>query len=149
MKEQILSILSTSLFSLIVFLSPIRELIFATGVLLVIDFALGVLASQKKGIKFNSRDAKKTIIKMAVYQVAILTGFLLDRYFVPGNLIVRVVMMAIGLVESQSIFENIYTLTGLNVWGALKTKLVEAISASTKKPQDLDRKPVDHDDSGK
>jgi len=148
-KEQILSILSTSLFSLIVFLSPIRELIFATGVLLVIDFALGVLASQKKGIKFNSRDAKKTIIKMAVYQVAILTGFLLDRYFVPGNLIVRVVMMAIGLVESQSIFENIYTLTGLNVWGALKTKLVEAISASTKKPQDLDRKPVDHDDSGK
>jgi phage-related holin len=132
-----------------VFLSPIRELIFATGVLLVIDFALGVLASQKKGIKFNSRDAKKTIIKMAVYQVAILTGFLLDRYFVPGNLIVRVVMMAIGLVESQSIFENIYTLTGLNVWGALKTKLVEAISASTKKPQDLDRKPVDHDDSGK
>ena len=137
------------MFSLIVFLSPIRELIFATGVLLVIDFALGVLASQKKGIKFNSRDAKKTIIKMAVYQVAILTGFLLDRYFVPGNLIVRVVMMAIGLVESQSIFENIYTLTGLNVWGALKTKLVEAISASTKKPQDLDRKPVDHDDSGK
>lgn len=146
MRQQLFSVLSTSLASLFVFLTPIRELIYATGALLIIDFILGVLSSRKRGIGFNSKDGKKTIVKMFIYEIAILTGFLLDKYFVPGNVIVRVVMMAIGLIESQSIFENIYILTGLDIWGALKAKMADVISASTKKKISEEAAPEDKKD---
>ena len=132
MKEQVLAFIKTTLISLFAFLTPIHPLMGAIGVLIVIDFALGNWCARKNKIPIQSKEWKKTVIKMFLYQLTVLTAFLLDEYFIPGNIIVRIAAMAIGLVEAKSIFENIYKLTGLNVWALLKNKLVNSASASTK-----------------
>jgi phage-related holin len=146
MKEQILPFLYKLLLSLLIFLTPIKELILAIGVLLVIDFILGIVVAKRKGIAIQSKEAKRTIIKMLLYQLTVLTAFILDKYFIPGNIIVRVAAMAIGLVEGKSIFEHIYTLTGLDVWTLLKEKIKTAVSSNTK---DIINSPKEDDKENK
>jgi hypothetical protein len=132
MKEQIFAFITKLLLSLLVFLAPIKQLVLAIGVLLFIDFVLGIIVARKKNIPIQSKEAKRTIIKMLLYQVTILTAFILDVYFIPGNIIVRVAAMAIGLVEGKSVFEHIYILTGLDVWSLLKDKIKASVNSNTK-----------------
>lgn len=123
MKSDILSFCYTIIMSILVFLTPIHHLMLAIGAIIAIDFILGIAVARKRGIPITSREAKRTIIKMFLYQLTVLTAFLLDTFFIPGDLVVRVSSMAIGLVEAKSIFENIHTLTGLNIWDSLKEKI--------------------------
>lgn len=132
MREQIFTFITKLLLSTLVFLAPIKELIIGIGFLLFVDFVLGIVVAKKNGIPIQSKEAKRTIIKMLLYQLTILTAFVLDTVFIPGSIIVRVAAMAIGLVEGKSIFEHIYTLTGLNVWDLLKDKIQSAVSSNTK-----------------
>ncbi len=129
MKSEFIGFSYTLLLSLLAFIAPVQQLMIAIGTIILIDFVLGVTMARKRGIPITSREAKRTIVKMFLYQLTVLTGFILDTFFIPGDLVVRVCAMAIGLIEAKSIFEKIYGLTGLNVWDLLKEKLHASVSS--------------------
>lgn len=132
MKEQAIAFVKTTLVSLFAFLTPIHPLMGAICGLIFIDFVLGNWSAHKNDIPIQSKEWKRTLIKFFLYELTVLVAFLLDSFFIPGDIVVRIAAMAIGLVEAKSIFEHIYTLTGLNVWSLLKDKLKNSVSASTK-----------------
>lgn len=150
MKQELITFLYTTSLSAIALLTPVQPLCIAIFVLLCIDFVLGNASAMKLKLPIRSKEWKKTLIKFFVYELMLITSFILDKYFFPGDIIVRIAMMAIGLVESKSIFEHGKILTGIDIWAIFKDKLKDAMSASSKdiiKPK-ADETPKDDDDHG-
>ena len=96
------------------FFAPIQTVMIAIIFLMTIDFTCGVIASYKRGESFTSAKMKNSIIKLFLYQLAIITGHLVALYFIPGIPWVNVVAGLIGATELRSIFENISNATGTN-----------------------------------
>jgi phage-related holin len=92
--------------------APTKPLLLAVGTLIVIDTITGVLAARKRGENFSSSALRRTISKMLVYQTAILTGFLLEKYLVDFVAVSKIVAASTGIVEFTSIVENLSTLHG-------------------------------------
>lgn len=102
--------------SLFVFLSPIKSLLFIVGFIVVIDTILGILRSRKLNIKFTSRRFYSFFKKSLVYQLLIITTFLIDKNLINEfmNMIVvmdylttKVITAAICFNEITSILENL------------------------------------------
>ncbi len=132
MKQEALAFLYSISLATVAFLSPIHGLLGSIAALLLIDFVLGNISAYKSKIPITSKEWKKTLIKFFVYELIILAAFLLDSQFIPGNIIVRIAAMGIGLVECKSIFEHAKILTGIDLWILAKEKLQHSMSSSTK-----------------
>lgn len=93
--------------------TPIKSMLVVTFVLIGIDFLTGIIAAKKRGESFNSADAGRTVVKFCVYQVAIITGFLLEKYLMDGILpVANLVAGSCGVVEFTSIVENLSSING-------------------------------------
>jgi len=102
--------------SLFVFLSPIKPLILAVGFIVIIDTIFGILRSRKLKIKFTSRRFYAFFKKSLVYQLLIITTFLIDKNLLNEfmSLIIsieyattKVITAAICFNEIKSIDENV------------------------------------------
>lgn len=102
--------------SLFVFLSPIKPLILAVGFIVIIDTIFGILRSRKLKIKFTSRRFYAFFKKSLVYQLLIITTFLIDKNLLNEfmTMIVsidyvttKVITAAICFNEIKSIDENV------------------------------------------
>jgi len=94
-------------------LAPVHAVMLAAGVLIVIDLVLGLLAAKKQGIPITSAALSRTVVKMALYQIAIVSGFIAEKFLLSDAIpISKLVAGAIGLVESKSILENLDILNG-------------------------------------
>lgn len=102
--------------SLFVFLSPIKPLIFVVGFIVIIDTIFGILRSRKLKIKFTSRRFYAFFKKSLVYQLLIITTFLIDKNLLNEfmTMIVsidyvttKVITAAICFNEIKSIDENV------------------------------------------
>lgn len=106
----LLKYLALSAWSILV---PIHAAMGAAGVLILVDLVLGILAARKRGEKITSAAMRRTISKMLIYQSAVITGFLCEKYllsnFIPVS---KLVAGVIGVVEMQSILENSDTING-------------------------------------
>lgn len=120
MKE----ILGKTLLVILAALAPIHAVLITAGVLVFADMVTGIWASIKKGIPFKSAHLRRTISKMLIYHIAIISAFLLETYllqdFIP---ITKIVGGVIGLVEFTSIMENANTITGTNVFKLILQRL--------------------------
>lgn len=88
-------------------LAPIKPVMITVGVLIVSDLITGVWAAHKRGEPITSAALGRTISKMVVYQTAVITGFLLQRYLLGDALpVVNVIGGVIGMVEFKSFIEN-------------------------------------------
>jgi phage-related holin len=94
-------------------LAPIKPLLISCGVLIVADTITGIMAARKRGEKINSADMRRSISKMVVYQIAIISAFVLEAHMLDGLLPVsKVVGGVIGMVEFKSILENASAIAG-------------------------------------
>lgn len=101
--------------------SPIYDVIVVVGVLIFIDLFLGVYAATKRGEEITSAGLRRTISKMFVYQMVVLSCFLGEKYLLHGLLpAVKLVAGVIGITEIKSILENAGDITGLNFKTILK-----------------------------
>ncbi len=140
MKEQILSFLSKTVLpflnktfvALFAFLAPIGPSLIAVTFLIIADFVFGVMVARKNGIPIQSREMKKTLMKLFIYESMVLVGFLLDKFFIPFDLVVKLTMFGVGIVECKSIMESFQKLTGISLWTMLREKLTAMASAKTK-----------------
>lgn len=105
------------LLALLAVLMPIKAILLIVGFLIFADLFTGIAAALKRGEKINSAGFRRTIVKLFLYQTAILTGFLIETYLL-GELIpiTKMVGGIIGCTEGLSIFENINEASGNNMF---------------------------------
>ena len=103
--------------SLLAVLAPMKPILLVTGFLIFADLLSGVLAAKKRGEPITSHGLRRTLSKTFVYNMAIISGFLVERYllsdFIP---ILKITSSVIGISECISIFENLNTIDGSNIF---------------------------------
>lgn len=111
------------LIATVALLAPVHPLLIASGVLILIDLITGVIRAFKHKEKIKSSVLRRTVTKMLVYNVAIITGFILETYLLPEIPATKLISSIIGLVEAKSILENLNEIYGTDLFKALLTKL--------------------------
>ena len=105
-------------------LAPIHAVLVSVGVVIFADLFTGVWAAHKRGERINSAGLRRTISKMFVYSLAIILGFIIETYLLNGLLpISKIAAGLIGVTEGLSIFENLNSISGNNVFKSLIDKL--------------------------
>lgn len=110
--------------AVIAYFSPISSLLLSLLVLILVDWGTGVWAAYKTKIPITSFKLRRTLTKLVVYGLALITGLIFEKelvkYFgeVLSNIlgtefqenslpIVKIIALYIGATEFQSIIENL------------------------------------------
>ena len=146
LKSQLAGVISI----ILAFLFPIRGLIIAVGLAIVLDTIIGIFKAKKLN-GWNSVSSKKLsaiISKMFLYQGAIILFYMMDK-FILGEFIAlfigvplfltKVLAATLCFIEIKSIDENIEIITGKSVWNRFKEMLTRAKEAKNE-IQDLSEK---------
>lgn len=133
MNNKILSYIHSIFAVVIAFFAPIHQLMFLTGVLLVIDFITGIWAAKKRGEPITSKAMKRSVNKFLAYQLLLITAFIIQDYFTVnlGIPFVKLCSSLLGLTELKSIAENLKFITGLDILKVLVGKVKDAIKEKT------------------
>jgi hypothetical protein len=111
---------------------PIKELMLTIGFLVGADMVVGIWKALKTCQPIRSRRMSDTVTKMLLYQLAIVSGFLIEKYIIIDILpIAKLIGSVIAIIEFKSIVESIEAVTGQNLW----TKIKEVIG---RKSDDID-----------
>lgn len=119
MKHTIEALLLTTL----AFIAPYEAAIMAASFLVLVDTFTGIWRSLKQGHKFTSYKFGNAIAKFVLYSVAILTAAVMQQFLTPLIPTVSLISTAISAREGLSIFENISTITGVDLVTFLIDKL--------------------------
>jgi hypothetical protein len=104
------------LFVSIAALAPIKMILITVGLLVFFDLITGIWAARRKGETLKSAAMRRTISKMLIYQLTVISGFLLEHYLLDGLVPVsKLVGGVIGMVEFKSILENASTIAGEDI----------------------------------
>lgn len=132
MKSWILTNLNNILLSLIAVISPIKPLFLVTGFLIMADFIFGRYRAKKLGEKITSRKMGNTISKLLLYNIAILSVYLLNHYVIMTTLpLEKIVTALIGLTELKSLDESFTLLFGFSFYDKIK-KILKRGASNTK-----------------
>ena len=105
-------------------LAPIKMVLITVGFLVVTDLITGIWAALKRKEKISSAVMRRTISKMLVYQLTVISGFMLETYILDGVLpVTKIVAGVIGMVEFKSILENANKIVGGDIFKAVLMKL--------------------------
>jgi amino acid transporter len=102
-------------------ISPLYPLMIVTGILILTDTAIGVYAAFKAKEAISSRRFGNVISKMVLYQISLISGFLVETY-VLDNIIpmTRVIAGVITFTELFSILENVSKITNSPIGEKIK-----------------------------
>lgn len=107
--------------SLAVFL-PIKELMLTIGFLVGADLVVGVWKAIKTGQRIRSRRMSDTVTKLLLYQLAIMSGFLIETFIISELIpITKLIATVVAIIEFKSIIESIESVTGKDLWSKIKT----------------------------
>lgn len=121
--------LKNILLSLIIFIAPIKPLLIVVGLVIVLDTIFGIIRSRKIGIKFTSRRFFAFFKKNLIYQMAIISTYILDIYLLGEftQLIIsidllstKIMAAAICYNEIVSIDENLKIAYGVGLFDYIK-----------------------------
>ena len=116
--------LVTLALAVVAVLAPIKTLLLAVGFLIAVDFTTGVWRAFKVKEKITSKGFRRTVTKMVAYQLAVISGFVVQKYMLDDVLpVAKLVASVIGITELKSVLENLRLITGLDFWAALREKL--------------------------
>lgn len=116
--------IQASLFTIVGIIAPIKALVLVVLFLVIVDMITGIWASMKRGEAFKSAALRRTVSKLLVYQIAIITGFLVEIYLIDKMLPAsKMIGGIVGFVEFSSILENLNTIYGTNLFKVMLTKL--------------------------
>lgn len=103
---------------------PIQSVIFTVLVLILSDLVTGVLAAMKRKEKITSAGFRRTVVKIFVYETAILIGFLVEKYILKDAMpVTKLISSVVGLVELKSLLENLETIQGQSIFTKIISKL--------------------------
>ena len=109
---------------LLAVLAPITPLIISCIFLIVADLITGIIAAYKRKEKISSAEMGRSITKLVVYQLAIISAFVLEVYMLDNLIpVAKIVGGVIGMVELKSILENVSTIAGEDILKLVMNKL--------------------------
>lgn len=108
---------------------PLRSFIGVTLLLVCADLVTGVQAAYKRGEIIHSRGFRRTVLKFAMYSVAILAAHALESVFFPGFPMVFSISAYIAVSEFWSVLENVGTVTGTNVLESVREYLAGIVKS--------------------
>lgn len=101
---------------------PIKELMLTIGFLVGADMIVGIWKALKLKQRIRSRRMSDTITKLLLYQIAIMSGFLIETFIISELIpITKLVATVIAVIEFKSIIESIESVTGKDLWSKIKT----------------------------
>lgn len=107
--------------SIIAIFAPIYTLMFAAGFLIIGDLITGIMAAKKRGDVICSAAFRRTVSKIAVYQIVIMSAFLVETFMLGGALpISKIAASIIGITELMSIIENAEIVYGEPIFSKIK-----------------------------
>lgn len=110
--------------SLVAFLAPAKMLIISVLALVLIDLITGIWAALKQGKKIESAVMRRTLSKLFIFQLAVISGFIVETYMLDNFFPVsKIIASVIGLVELTSILENSNKILGQPLFKAVLSKL--------------------------
>lgn len=111
-------------------LAPIHTTIGIAFALVMADLLLGVWSAKKHGQPITSAGLKRSVLKIVVYELALILGFMTEQY-IPGSLpFTNLIGGFISLTEMTSILENLNSITGNSLLSTLVTKLGQSKTPS-------------------
>lgn len=121
-------------FAILLYLSPIHDLIHAVIFLIAMDFITGLWASLKAGESFSARKMRGTVNKVALYFIAIISAYVLQKMMLESwdfN-ITRYVSLFIAATELKSIYENISRILGVQLFKNLFNEILAKLKQTVK-----------------
>lgn len=116
--------LKSALLGVVAALSPLKEVLIVVFCLVLVDFITGIMASVHKGEKIESNRLKSTVVKLFLYQLCVIMGYYVGMYLTGPDLpMLKVVTSMIGIVEVQSVLENLSTITNNRFFSSLSSLL--------------------------
>jgi sugar phosphate permease len=105
-------------------LAPIKMVMITVGFLILADLVTGMWAAHKRGEKISSAAMRRTISKIFIYQLTVVSGFMLETYILDKMLpVAKIVAGVIGMVEFKSILENSNHIVGGDIFKLVIQKL--------------------------
>jgi uncharacterized membrane protein YfcA len=112
--------LAVSIFAI---LAPIHTVMATVAVLIALDLVSGIWAALKRKEIITSAVLRRTVSKMIAYQLAVISGFLVEQFLLQGSIpVIKLIASAIGLVEMKSILENADAINQQPLFAALIKK---------------------------
>lgn len=110
--------------SLVAVFAPVHAVMLTAGFLVCADLFTGVWAAKKEGKKITSARLRDSVSKMILFQIGIVSGFLIETYMIDKALpIVKIISVAIAFSEGKSLFENLDRIHGGGLFKSLLKKI--------------------------
>lgn len=126
--------------SIIPFIIPVRWYILFMICAISADTITGIIAAVKVRERITSKGIWRTVEKIGLASVVILTSYGFERVFLPDLPLTKAVSMVIAFAEMTSIFENYYKITGVDIGTTILSAIRHRVfgqnmSASAPPPQ--------------
>lgn len=105
--------------------APAKAMILTSLILVLMDLISGLLAARKQGIPITSSGLKRTVVKLAIYEIAIILGFITQQYLIQSDAIpvANIIAGFVGITELTSCLENLNILGGNSILQMVIDKL--------------------------
>lgn len=109
---------------LVAFVSPLFPLAILVSTLIGTDFVFGIYRAYKTRQEINSRKMGHTISKLFLYNLAVLSVFMLEKLVLGTDTqFTKVVVGVVAMVELKSIDESFRILYGFSIYESLIDKI--------------------------
>lgn len=109
------------LISFVAVFVPLVHLLIAVGLVIAIDFVFGIWRAIHVKEKVTSRKMSATVGKMLLYQLMIISLFLVEKFMMGGLLpITQIGASFLGLIELKSISESFEIIYNVNLFNKIK-----------------------------
>lgn len=109
-------------------LAPIETAMIACGFLIMMDLLFALIAAKKNGVKIESNKLKITAIKMLVYNLFLISGFIAETYLSSYVPFVKIIVTYLSSVEIFSISESFQKITGLPILKYVKEQIMSKLN---------------------
>lgn len=149
MKDVIAKHVSPLFLSILAIFAPVQSILLVTGFLIFADLVSGVIAAKKRGEAISSAGFRRTVSKVLVYNLAVISGFLVETYMISDLLpISKLIAGVIAMVELKSILENLNSINGTDIFktvlsslGSKNDKIIEEAKEAIEKKEDSEEPP--------
>ena len=108
---------------LVFFFAPITAAIVGLAVLIFFDVITGCRAAQLRGEEIRSNRLARTVSKIIFYSIAIILSRVMEVSFMDWMPVAKLTAGYIAIVEFKSNMENIASITGVDIWKHLISKI--------------------------
>jgi len=109
-------------------LAPLQTAMIACGFLISMDLVFALIAAYKNGVKIESKKLKITLVKMFIYQLFLISGFVAETYLSSYIPFVKIILTYLSSVEIFSISESFQKITGLPILKYIKEQIMNKLN---------------------